>query len=212
MASYHSDEEQVEALKRWWRDNGRSVIAGAIIGVSALLGWRGWATYQDNQAADASIHYAALQNAMGRDDARAVEHNAQTLVEPYASTPYASLAALALAKFKAQAGDLRAAEAQLRWAIDHTSQQVVANLAKIRLARVLNAQGRHEEALAMLADEFPAAYTSLVEEVRGDALVAQNKTEAARLAYDRAILAARGDVEYLRMKRAELGQGAEPQS
>lgn len=212
MASYHSDEEQVEALKRWWRENGRSVIAGVIIGLGALLGWRGWVTFHDNQSAAASIHFAALRSAMDRDDPRAIEHNARALEDSYASTPYASLAALELAKIKARTGDLALVQKQLRWAIDHTSQPVVMSLAKIRLARVLNAQGRHEDALAIVADDFPTAYTSLVEEVRGDALVAQNKLEAARRAYDRAMLTAGGEIEYLRLKRAELGQDAEPSS
>lgn len=212
MASYHSDEEQVEALKRWWRENGRSVIAGVVIGLGALLGWRGWVTYHDNQAAAASIHYASLRSAAERDDAQAIERNARILEESYASTPYASLAALELAKIKAQAGDLAAVKKQLRWAIDHTSQPVIASLTRIRLARVLNAQGHNEDALAILADDLPAAYTSLVEEVRGDALVGQHKLDAARRAYDRAILAARGDIEYLLMKRAELGQDVEPSS
>lgn len=210
MASYHSDEEQVEALKRWWNENGRSVVAGVVIGLGALLGWRGWVTYQDSQTEVASIHYGELRAAVERTDAAAIEQNAHTLEDSYASTPYAALAALALAKVKAQAGDLEVAAAQLRWAIEHTSQEIVAALANLRLARVLTAQGQHEVALTVLAGEFPASYTSLVEESRGDALVAQGKVSEARLAYDRALLTATGDVEYLRMKRADLGR--EPQS
>jgi predicted negative regulator of RcsB-dependent stress response len=118
------------------------------------------------------------------------------------------LAALELAKLKAQAGDLQAAEFQLHWAIDHSAQKVIEALARIRLARVLVAQGRYDDALHVVQRDLPPAYTSLVEEVRGDALLAKGEVEAARAAYDRAILTATGDIEYLRMKRTDLGQGA----
>jgi predicted negative regulator of RcsB-dependent stress response len=212
LASYHSDEEQVEALTRWWRENGRSVLAGVIIGVGALLGWRGWVTYQDNQAAAASLHYAELREAVARADVQALEQSARTLEDSFASTPYAALAALALAKVKAEAGDLKAAAAQLRWAMENSPQAVVRDLASLRLARVLNAQGKYAETLELLARGFPASYTSLVEEIRGDALAAQGKIDAARQAYDRALLTASGDVKYLRMKRADLGENEAPQS
>jgi predicted negative regulator of RcsB-dependent stress response len=210
LASYHSDEEQLEALKRWWHENGRSVMAGVIIGVGALLGWRGWVAYHENQAEAASIYYAALRAAVTREDAKAIEKNAEILKDSFASTPYALLAALALAKLEAQAGDLKGSEAQLGWAIDHSSQDVVRTLAKIRLARLLTAQGRYDEALATVTGDFPAAYTSLVEEIRGDALVGKGQIEKARAAYDRAIVTATGNIEYLRMKRADLGEAKAP--
>lgn len=206
MASYHSDEEQAEALKRWWRENGRSVLAGIIIGVGALVGWRGWTAYQDGQADAASIHYAELRAAIAGDDAKAIEATTGILEESYASTPYAALAALSLAKVKAEAGDLEASAAQLRWAAEHSSQDVVKTLANLRLARVLVAQGDNDAALTLVKGDFPAAYMSLIEEIRGDALAAKGDIDAAREAYDRALSAAAGDTEYLRMKRTNLGQ------
>jgi predicted negative regulator of RcsB-dependent stress response len=212
LAAHHGEDEQVEALKRWWDENGRSVIAGVIIGLGALLGWRGWVTYHENQAKTASIHYAALRAAAEIEDAQALEANAKTLKESFASTPYAPLAALSLAKLRAEDGDVQASETELRWAIEHSSQAVVEDLARIRLARVLAAQGKHEAALRMVNSEFPAAYTSLVEEIRGDVLVATGRIEEARAAYDRAIAAAGGDIEYLRMKRTDLGEAREPAS
>ena len=42
MAEYETEEQQVEALKDWWKQNGLAVIGGAVLGVSALIGWRGW--------------------------------------------------------------------------------------------------------------------------------------------------------------------------
>jgi len=212
LASYHTDEEQVEALKRWWSENGRSVVAGVIIGVGALVGWRGWTAYQNGQANAASVHYAQLRAATLSDDAQGIETATRVLQESYPSTPYAALAALSLAKVKADAGDLEASAAQLRWAAEHSSQEVVQAVANLRLARVRVAQGDNDAALTLVKGDFPAPYTSLVEEIRGDAYVAKGNLDAAREAYDRALSAAAGGTEYLRMKRKNLGQAPESAS
>jgi predicted negative regulator of RcsB-dependent stress response len=204
MAAY-SDDEQVEALKRWWDENGRSVLVGVLIGLVALLGWRGWVNYQENKSAAASTHYAKLQTAVERNDTKAIKAVAKVLEESFASTPYAVLAALQLARLYAEANDLKASEAQLRWAIEHSPQESVEILAKLRLARVLMAEGKLDAALSIVAEPFPPAYTSLVEEIRGDALAAMGKIKQARQAYDRALLTATGDTEYLRLKRNNLG-------
>jgi predicted negative regulator of RcsB-dependent stress response len=204
MAAY-SDDEQVEALKRWWDENGRSVLVGVLIGFVALLGWRGWVNYQENKSAAASTHYAKLQTAVERNDTKAITAVAKVLEESFASTPYAALAALQLARLYAEANDLKASEAQLRWAIEHSPQESVEILAKLRLARVLTAEGKLDAALSIVAEPFPLAYTSLVEEIRGDALAAMGKIKQARQAYDRALLTATGDTEYLRLKRNNLG-------
>jgi predicted negative regulator of RcsB-dependent stress response len=212
LATYHSDDEEVEKLRRWWDENGSSVIIGVIIGLGALLGWRGWSTYQDNKAAAASTYYAELRAAVEHKDTQATIARANALESSFASTPYAALAALELAKVQAEAGDLKASEAHLRWAIDHSAQQVVTTLAKLRLARVLNAEGRYDAALNIIKADLPAAYTSLIEEIRGDALAGKGKIEEARQAYHRAILTASGNAKYLRLKRADLGGESAPAS
>lgn len=204
MAAY-SDQEQLDELRKWWADNGRSIIAGAAIGLIALFGWRGWAAYQENLAEAASLHYMALREAVTGGNTDAVIEQAGRLKEDFASTPYAALAALELAKRKAEEGELEAAEEQLRWVLDQAAQETLRYTARIRLARVLTARARPDDALALLENDFPRAYTALVEETRGDALRARGDLEAARAAYDRAIASSRGNIEYLRMKRNDLG-------
>ena len=54
MNEYVTDDEQVERIKKWWSDNGSSVVAGLVIGIGGLMGWRYWVDYKDNQAAEAS--------------------------------------------------------------------------------------------------------------------------------------------------------------
>ncbi|MEW8396328.1 MAG: tetratricopeptide repeat protein, partial [Candidatus Thiodiazotropha sp.] len=40
MSEYQTEEEQVEAIKRWWKENGTSVIAGLVIGLGGIFGWQ----------------------------------------------------------------------------------------------------------------------------------------------------------------------------
>ena len=204
MAAYE-DDEQLEALKKWWAENGTSVIVGIVLGVGALVGWRGWSSYQTNRAETASTHYNTIITATPDGPYEVLPENVTSLQENYASTPYAALASLQLAKRNAESDDLEAAIEQLRWAMDHSGQDAVQTIARIRLARVLTAQEKYAEALETLSVPMSPAYTSLVEEVRGDAYRAQGETEKARDAYNRAIISATGNADFLLMKRDDLG-------
>lgn len=206
MVEYHSDEQRVEELKKWWQENGKSVIAGVALGVGALLGWKGWTYYQVNHAKAASELYAQIQQAAARDEAKTIVANADSLREDFASTPYASLAALEVAQLQAVSGRLEEAAERLRWVIANSSQETLYNIAKIRLARVLNAQKQNDQALEVVSGEFPPGYASLIEEIRGDALRAKGDIDQARQAYTRALLGAGGNSDYLKMKRDNLGE------
>ena len=45
-----TEEEQVAAIKSWWKENGKSLVltvAGVLAGV---FGWKAWKHKQDNDA------------------------------------------------------------------------------------------------------------------------------------------------------------------
>jgi predicted negative regulator of RcsB-dependent stress response len=205
VAHYETEEERIEAIRKWWKDNGSSILAGAVLGIGGLLGWKAWVSYQHGQAEAASSHYAGVLEAAGEGGMERAAQEVAALEAEYASTPYAALSALELAKLKAQAGDLDGAAEQLRWALEHADQEALRHTARLRLARVLVAQGHGDEALVLLAEPLPGAYTSLAEEIKGDALLAKGELEKARAAYNLAILSARGDTEFLQMKLNDLG-------
>lgn len=207
MAAYE-DDEQLEALKKWWTENGTSVIAGIVLGVGALVGWKGWTSYQKNRAETASTRYTNANEAMTEKKSDTMLENVRILQEDYSSTPYAALASLELAKLRAESDDLDVVTEQLRWAMEHSNQESVQSIARIRLARVLTAQSKNDEALELLSIPLSLAYTSLVEEIRGDAYRAKGEIDKARNAYNRAILSASGNTDYLQMKRDDLGEPA----
>ena len=114
MEIHSTEEQQVEAIKKWWNDNKWSLFGGVAIGIAALVGGRAWVDGQNAYMEAASSEYLNLQEKMtsGKSDEAAV-HGAQLLGQ-YSDTPYASLAAIAMAKIKTDAGDLLAASSHLR--------------------------------------------------------------------------------------------------
>lgn len=206
MAQYETEEQQVEALKSWWKENGTAVILGALLGVGALGGWRGWGWYQEKQAVNASDIFASVQEFMITGDRASFQEQAEILRADYASTPYAVLATLHEAKGQAEQGDLKAAAESLRWAIKHSAQPSIRDVARIRLARVLVADHKLDAAQAVIDQEFSEGYRSLVHEIQGDILIARGEPEQAKQAYDLALESARASgVEFLQMKRDDLG-------
>ncbi len=206
MADHETDDEQLRAIKEWWDENGRSVIAGVVIGVGTLIGWKGWNVYQEQQAIEASDRYNEIQGAILAQNIDSVVVQAEELKQNFTSTPYASWAALLLAKAKESEGETEEAVDNLQWVLKNSKQETVITLAKLRLARVHIANSDYTKAQALLDQQYPQAYISLLQELRGDLHAVRGEHQAARKAYDEAISAAEtDDVEYLRMKRDNLG-------
>jgi len=197
-----TDEERAEELKAWWRDNGTSVIVGVAIAMAGVFGWQQWQEYQTRQAESASAQFQQAQLAE-TDKVKAL----QVVSDEYSSTPYAALAALSAAATASQ-DDTATAIGSLKTAMAGKDPNV-ATIAKLRLARTYIAEGKLGDAESLLDTKLAVAYTSLVEELKGDLYVAKEDLDKARAAYDKAILSAGAEaVQYLKMKRDNLGKGA----
>jgi len=96
---------------------------------------------------------------------------------------------LLAAKAYFEAGDMRAAKAQLQWVIDHGRDEEYQAIARLRLAGILLDEKAYDEGLKALAVEPPAAFAALFADRRGDLLTAQNKIDEARKAYEQALAA-----------------------
>lgn len=181
----NTEQEQIEALKRWWEDNGRSVLVGIGVFLAVVLGWQTWTGYQNRKAEAASGEYETLLAALDSDAAKAQEIG-RRLVAQYPSSAYAGFAALSLAKLAVEQGDLDGAAAQLRWVMEQGQPQDVRPVARERLARVLLAQQKPEEALKVLDGGGDGSLRPLFDELKGDILLAQGKRAEAYAAYSNA--------------------------
>ncbi|HHJ18840.1 MAG TPA: tetratricopeptide repeat protein [Gammaproteobacteria bacterium] len=208
--TYVTDEQQAEKVKQWWSDNGRYLIAGVVMGLAILYGWNTWKDYRVNQARNASETFATLEKAVDSKEVKQAEDAEWTLLEKYRSTAYAAMGELEIARLYVAENDLTKAAEKLNWVIDHASLTEVQEIATLRLAQVLVDDGKAEAALSLMEQSLPASYVSLREEVRGDAYRALGKVDAAREAYDRALLTAGGNAEYLQLKRDDLGLVEDP--
>jgi predicted negative regulator of RcsB-dependent stress response len=185
-----TDDEKLEQLKKWWGENGSSIITGVVLGLAVLFGSKAWFSWQERNAQNASNLYTVLMNSMQGGDAMAVSQKAGVLVAEYGDTPYAALAALALAKVRIEAGDLVAAQAQLEWVLENSKSDMMQNTARLRLARVLIALENLDGAETLLNQAVQGnAFEPLYKEVRGDVYIARGNMVAANRAYQEALAA-----------------------
>ena len=181
-----SDEEQIERMRDWWDENGRAVIAAAVLGVVAIAGWFGWQGWQDNRIAAASQAFTMLEQRAASDDNAEVVELAREVATTYDGTSYAPLAWLIGAGVAVEQNDLETAGAYLERVPESSDRSQLVATAELRLARVLWAQGQHDAALSRL-ESAPAGFDGLYAELRGDILLDQGKTEMARTAYEEAV-------------------------
>ncbi|HOW74753.1 MAG TPA: tetratricopeptide repeat protein [Candidatus Competibacteraceae bacterium] len=199
----YTDDERVEDLKKWWQENGVSIIVGIALGVAAIFGWRYWVSHRDAQANQASLAYDAFIEAVEKPDTDQARQRGQGLLADFPNSAYAALATLRLAKLAVDNGDQATAIQQLQWVIDHAKLAELQDIARLRLARVFFAAGQLTEAEKLLAHVNTASLTAEREELRGDLALAGNDPAKARTAYAQA-LAAGGASPLLRIKLDNL--------
>jgi len=181
------EQEKLEALKAWWRENGRLILLAVVAGAMAVAGIKGWQWYQHRESAEAARLYEALAQASRAGDAKALREAGGTLAERYPRALYASMAALAAARFHFERGDLKSAKALLQWVVERSPSDSFRDLARLRLAAVLLDENALDEALKALEDKPQDAYAGQYAALRGDVLVAKRRPQEARAAYQQAL-------------------------
>ena len=197
MAAYdHEEQEQIDALKHFWRDYGKLVITVAVAFVVGVGGVQGWKYYKRTQAEQASQAFAKLETAQAKGDNNEMRNVAKSIIDEYGNTSYAAFAALILAKIDREAGDLEAAGKQLQWVVDNTRSEEMRMLSRLRLAAVLLDRKEYDAALKLLDEKVTEAFAGPYSDLRGDVLVAQGKVAEARAAYEKALEKATGNSQW----------------
>lgn len=187
MAVYDLEEqEQIAALRGWWKQYG-GWATGLLLAIAmGWLGWYGWQTYQKTQNAEASRVFLVLQQASAQQNTSQVKQAAGELVNQYPRSQFAALGALLAATTLESAGDPKSAEAQLVWVADN-GKDAVRGVARLRLAGIQMDQKDYDAALKTLSETAPAGFAARFDAARGDVYVAQGKLTEARASYDAAL-------------------------
>lgn len=211
MEVYETEQEQIEAIKKWWKQNGKAVITGLILGLACLVGWQQWQASTQTARETASLEYSILLNELQAESYDAVRERASRILSLYGGTPYAAMAAMAAAKVNVETGELSAARTHLQLVIDTSKQEELVYVARARLARLMIDDGQASAAITLLKGVAAPAFDALYQEIIGDAYVAQDDSEQARAAYSAALasLDEGEDSSILQMKLDELGVEAQ---
>lgn len=208
-----TEEEELAIIKDWWARNGKPLLTGSALALVIVFGWQGWQKYQTNQAEGASLLYQQLLetalNPGGKPDAGKVAELANKLKSDFGGSHYAQYGSLFVAKVAVEAGELDDAAAELQAIVAKPADDTLAELARQRLARVLAAQDKADEALKLLEGDADQAYLASREELKGDLLVRLGRADEARAAYLKAkdALAEDAAVGGLQLKLDDLAKG-----
>jgi predicted negative regulator of RcsB-dependent stress response len=186
---YETEEEQVEALQRWWKENSTATLVGLVMGLVIILGWNYYQDHKKTRAAAASLSYEQLLKAVDQDKKESVEKLAEQIQQEFKGTEYAAFSGLFLAKAKLQQGDVAAAKDVLK-TIASGSNKDLSNIAKIRLVRLLLNTGEYEQGLQVINEvdaKAAASYSANYDELVGDLYVALDRLDEARTSYQNAL-------------------------
>lgn len=205
MEQFSTEEQQVEAIKRFWKENGFPIIIGAAIGFGGLFGWRYYndsVVTQQEQASEAYTQVLEELNKGPEGFSKGID-----FVKGDSDSNYRVLVALRLAKEAVERNDLPEAEKQLQWSADNIDVAAIKGVALLRLARVQLQQEQHDKALASLEKVTDEAFKAKVAEVRGDVYQRQGKLDKAREQYS-AALEDDANNSFLKMKLDDLASQA----
>ncbi len=219
MAFSAAEEENIEALRRWWDENGKFLLLIVIVAIGGYGGWSFWQQSSVSGSEAASDLYEEIlaaaqpEDATRQPDAAAIIGLTDQLMEDHANSIYARYAALYSAQQLVQSGDLAAAEETLQWVVDNPSTSLLRGAdeglvltATLRLVRVILARGDPDRALVLVNSVDPRSFEPGFHELRGDIYLSLGRPEDARDSW----LAAQdaGSIsDGLRMKLENLGAG-----
>lgn len=205
MSTYQTEEEQVEAIKKWWKENGKSVIGGVALGLAIIGGGKGWLEYQRIQAENASVNYESFSLAARSNDLGNAVARGEALLKEHQGSTYALFTALGLARLQYQAGDKDQAKMHLQWVLDNSKREAISQLARIRLARLMVDMKAYEEASRLAGNPANDSYQGEFLSIQAEIKLAQGDREGAKTAFSRAMETGVSNPGLIRMKLQELG-------
>jgi predicted negative regulator of RcsB-dependent stress response len=205
------EQEQLDQIKHFWSQYGNLISWALIVVFGSFAAWNGWNYWQRNQAAKAAALYDEVDRAATARDADRMQRALADMQAQFASTTYAGQAGLQAGKTLFEVGKIPEARAALAWVLEKSSDDSYKAVARLRLAALDMEAQAYDQALKTLEAPVPKAFEPLVADRRGDVLMAQGKTDEAKVQYQAAWRNLGGRTEYRRLvevKLASLGVDA----
>ena len=207
------EQEQLDALKAFWKQYGNLVTWVLILLLGAYAGWNAWQYWQREQGLKAGAMYEELDRATLADDADKAGRIFADMKSQFPGAVYTHQAGLLAAKVQFDKGQADAAKATLTWVAEQAKDQELGSAARLRLAALQAEAKQYDEALKTLAAANAAGFEALVADRRGDVLMLQGKKDEAKAAYQAAYKAMSDKVDYRRLIEAKLtALGAAPEA
>lgn len=185
MAYSIEEEQEINQLKDWWKENGKTIIVAFILGVGGMFGWRYWQAHQAEQIAQASAQYDALIYSAQQDE-QAKKANIEQFVQANRKTAYAVFALLDEAKKATEKQDFAAAEVNLNQALTQSQDEVLTSIVALRLSAVQFQLGQLDNALTTLNQVKGESFNARKAILTGDIQVAKGDKVAAKNSFEQA--------------------------
>jgi len=187
VTAYKTEDEQVEDIKRWWEKNGKFVIVLGIVVVASTVGIKTWNEFKISTASKASAQYELMMEEFAGGKIDAVVQRAGDIIKKNPDLSYAVLSAMTLAKVHVDKGEYDQAATQLNWALLNTKNEKIQHIARVRLAKVLIAQDKFDEALVHVNYAQQGAFSSQYLIAKGDLYYNKGEFASAKTSYQAAI-------------------------
>ena len=185
MAYSIEEEQEINQLKDWWKENGKTIIVAFILGVGGMFGWRYWQAHQAEQIAQASAQYDALIYSAQQDE-QAKKANIEQFVQANSKTAYAVFALLDEAKKATEKQEFAAAEVNLNQALTQSQDEVLTSIVALRLSAVQFQLGQLDNALTTLNQVKGESFNARKAILTGDIQVAKGDKVAAKNSFEQA--------------------------
>jgi predicted negative regulator of RcsB-dependent stress response len=187
MSVYMTEDEQLESIKKWWKQYGNLVTVILAHVLFGIAGYRYLLWHQGKVTQQASVAYEQMMVALSNQNIKAVRSYANQLINGHSHSVYADAAHMTLAKIYISKNKLEKATQELQTVATNSKMLALKQIAKIRIARIFAAEKSYTNALKELSSVDDSTYVPVINELKGDIYGATGQYQEAMNSYKLAL-------------------------
>ena len=184
MSDYLTDDEQVDRIKKLWKDYGLTVVLALVVGVGGTVGWDYYKAYTETQSEEAAELYTSYIEAtsLGEPSGLFVEE----LETEFGDSAYYIFTLMREAKAAVDSEDTELALEHLTNAQEVAMGTPIGDLIVLRKARLEFELQAYDDALETLLNVKSPAYRWRALMLKGDIHFEADELDLAHQAYQAA--------------------------